>query len=71
MGVVPFRVPRFNGAALFQSGELGQARDGGQNAEASIGPLFFRAENNLQPTLSMAQVVASMGPLFFRAENLL
>ncbi len=37
----------FNGAALFQSGEL---RDWPKNTDrpgaASMGPLFFRAENN-------------------------
>ncbi len=36
---------------------------------ASMGPLFFRAENVHHGGQSPAVVGASMGPLFFRAEN--
>ncbi len=36
---------------------------------ASMGPLFFRAENHLLTRHRGHQPPASMGPLFFRAEN--
>ncbi len=41
----------FNGAALFQSGErLTDLEDcAWQAAGASMGPLFFRAENQVRP----------------------
>ncbi len=42
----PGRARRFNGAALFQSGELAPANPNAKRAAASMGPLFFRAENN-------------------------
>ncbi len=38
-------ITRFNGAALFQSGEHGIALMQGLADIASMGPLFFRAEN--------------------------
>ncbi len=37
--------PTFNGAALFQSGELGLLADETRESLPSMGPLFFRAEN--------------------------
>jgi hypothetical protein len=36
---------------------------------ASMGPLFFRAENQADGGIGRQDHVASMGPLFFRAEN--
>ncbi len=36
---------------------------------ASMGPLFFRAENPLRLAPLAGALLASMGPLFFRAEN--
>ncbi len=86
--------PRFNGAALFQSGERDQASRvvshrqlqwgrsfserrtgdvailGPLSTPASMGPLFFRAENAQMLVQSGFPEDASMGPLFFRAENL-
>ncbi len=71
-GVFPrASVPSFNGAALFQSGEHGYALDRSAGpVPASMGPLFFRAENIVGVRLSELNAsLASMGPLFFRAEN--
>ncbi len=59
----------FNGAALFQSGEHGLAIRFIKNPSASMGPLFFRAENDLLDRRPIDDRLASMGPLFFRAEN--
>ncbi len=38
-------------------------------ADASMGPLFFRAENAYRLEARQFHQTASMGPLFFRAEN--
>ncbi len=59
----------FNGAALFQSGEPDRGRVFGPRGRASMGPLFFRAENGTGLRGSSGEFGASMGPLFFRAEN--
>ncbi len=59
----------FNGAALFQSGEPVPSRAPSSPDGASMGPLFFRAENELVRLLCAKTQIASMGPLFFRAEN--
>ncbi len=59
----------FNGAALFQSGERSSTISVPGTCRASMGPLFFRAEN-IGPVLGFSDSPsASMGPLFFRAEN--
>ncbi len=86
---------RFNGAALFQSGErlnvtprqvghlaLQWGRSFSERrtlptqhhsprlrSTASMGPLFFRAENGHRWEVGPPNDSASMGPLFFRAEN--
>ncbi len=60
----------FNGAALFQSGEPADDSAQGRATRASMGPLFFRAENSqMEPGAPSCHRAASMGPLFFRAEN--
>ncbi len=63
--------PCFNGAALFQSGELRLGLGLGPEVKnaASMGPLFFRAENKTGLCRWGVSQLASMGPLFFRAEN--
>ncbi len=60
---------RFNGAALFQSGEPTTQLLSRATRRASMGPLFFRAENLDRGPRCRAITDASMGPLFFRAEN--
>ncbi len=60
----------FNGAALFQSGELASVSPAfSAPVSASMGPLFFRAENEDDENGIDGGGDASMGPLFFRAEN--
>ncbi len=60
---------RFNGAALFQSGEPRHLPHRRYRRVASMGPLFFRAENYGAIGVAADLMIASMGPLFFRAEN--
>ncbi len=66
-----FATPCFNGAALFQSGEPVTEEEAlVLLLGASMGPLFFRAENQVAGHHEQsAGRRASMGPLFFRAEN--
>ena len=59
----------FNGAALVQSGrQQGEGDAAKKNANASMGPLLFRAED-ASPEIAGSTVEASMGPLLFRAED--
>ena len=62
---------RFNGAAFFQSGKCpARWKPGWATCEASMEPLFFKAENRLPPTTPRRSFsTASMEPLFFKAEN--
>ncbi len=39
------------------------------DGKASMGPLFFRADDEREQRTSAAAFVASMGPLFFRADD--
>ena len=61
----------FNGAAFFQSGKRPARSARGKAAgEASMEPLFFKAENHQNNRYRHASGdVASMEPLFFKAEN--
>ena len=60
---------RFNGAALVQSGRRRDLEVQRRTADASMGPLLFRAEDVVLAANANQRTVASMGPLLFRAED--
>ncbi len=63
------RSPRFNGAALWGRGKPRHHVKHGGRTEASMGPRFGGAENNLWRVLFARLIPASMGPRFGGAEN--